>query len=329
MKNLLIKLADILDLHNHMAMSNNIDMIIKQSYVLEFYHGTSSRFLHNVLKEGLITNPREKVWAENYKRDTGHFGFESYPGAYISNNFMTAYASASNAIRKFGGNRLIVAGKVETRTPEARIDEDHISQPGIGVAIKDRIVSDWHKIVNMLDYNAFDINDNEIKHIATTWIKDSLRINPTEELIKRAIIVTKKWLEMSVALQVEKEQSGDLSFDNMLNRLKKRFGENIPKKYLDVNNTIQDYRKAMDDFLAKAKELLSSEKTDKWMTNLRLVKPIAYKGANKIEAVIEINKNDNLNSGTEIIVHYSSNSSSVVNMLENYKKSIGPNFIVK
>jgi hypothetical protein len=302
--------------------------MIKTAYELQFFHGTSSKFLQRIMKEGLSSSPRERVFDEKYKREPGEIGLESYPGAYVSNNFMLAYTAAGVAQKKFGGNKLIVVGKVETRSPEARIDEDHIKEPGAGIAIQDRIVSDWYKHVNILEHYAFDADETAIRDASRAYVEKALEIKPTEEVMKRSIVALRSWLDMRIALALEREESGSYTWTGIIGKLKKRFNGSVPEKYMNVQKVTNEYRKAMDEFLAKAKELLANRKDgDDVLTNVRLTKPIAYKGANKIEAIIEIKQSDE--SPDEIIVHYAANRAAIGLMLVQYKQNIGADFEVK
>ncbi len=296
----------------------------KIAYTLEFFHGTSSKFLQRIMKEGLSSSPRERVWDETRKREPGEIGLESYPGAYVSNNFMLAYTAAGVAKTKFGGNRLIVIGKVETRSPEVRIDEDHVREPGTGIAIQDKMVSNWYTHINLLDYFAFDADDSSLRDASRSWVEKVLNIKPTEEVMNKSIVALRTWLDMRISLALEREQSGSSAWSGIIGKLKKRFGETIPEKYMDVKKAIQIYRQAMDQFLAKAKELLEKKRNDV-LTNVRLTKPISYKGSNKIEAVIEI---DESNDPAKIIIHYSLNRSAIGLILAEYQNNIGIDFEV-
>jgi hypothetical protein len=319
---LLIKLANLLDKYGYYKQANYIDQIIKQSSTIEFYHGTSSVFLHKILKEGL--NPGEKrVWDEN-RRDKGSLGLESYPGAYVSTNFMTALSAAGSAVGKFGGNRLIVVGKIETKSPQVRIDEDHVREPGQGIAIQDKIVSDWHRSSQLLDYHAFDSDNDELEQASKVWVEQALGIKPTQEVLSRATKTLRAWLDMRIALELENEPN---KWSGMTSRLKKRFGDKIPDKYTDANKAVKEYRKNMDEFLAKAKELVEKHKKDTFIFNVRMTDPVKYKGSNKIEAIIEIEQKD-YDTPAKIKVHYATDVSIVSRMIKEFEQRVGQNYEV-
>lgn len=298
----------------------------KIAYTFEFFHGTSSKFLQRIMKEGLSSSPRERVWDEERQREPGEVGLASYPGAYVSNNFELAYVAAEAAVKRFEGNLLIVMGRVETRSPEARLDEDHVQEPGAAIAIQDKLVGDWYRNIKILNHYAFDADDTALRDASRIWVEKALKIKPTEEVMNKSVVALRAWLDMRVALELEREGSGGIPSSGIAGELKRRFGGNIPKKYMDAQNTIQSYKKAMDEFLAKAKELLDRKTREHVLTNVRLTKPISYKGSNKIEAIIEI---DNQEDPAQITIHYAASRSAVGSMLAAYQNHIGASFEVK
>lgn len=88
-----------------------------------FWHGTSSKYLRGILKQGLIPATGKSQYG-----DTGgaYVSIETFGGIYLTDNFMNAFSHAGNASSKSGGNRLLVGLTFETRSPEALPDEDSI-----------------------------------------------------------------------------------------------------------------------------------------------------------------------------------------------------------
>jgi Na+-translocating ferredoxin:NAD+ oxidoreductase RnfG subunit len=297
----------------------------KVAYTFEFFHGTSSKFLQRIMKEGLSSSPRERVFDEA-SRKPGEVGHESYPGAYVSNSFELAYRAGQVARDKFGGNILIVVGKVETRTPEARLDEDHVHEPGMGFVIQDRMIKNWLTHINVLEHLAFDISDDKIRDASRAWVEKVLEIYPTEEVMNKSVVALRTWLDMRIALALEREEKDSVPWKSIMEKLKKRFNSSIPSKYTEPNTAMRSYRAAMDEFLAKAKDLLKQEKRKYELTNVRLTKPIAYKGANKVEAIVEI---DETQDPVQITIYYASNRGAIGLMLAEYQNIVGANFEVK
>lgn len=303
----LILLAHIFDKRGYYSQASSIDRFIKTAFEMPFYHGTSSKMLHTILKEGLSAAPREKVWGEN--REVGELGVESYPGAYVSNSLVIAYNYAENAVEKFGGNMLIVAGKVETRSPQARIDEDLIDDPAAGLRdIEDIGGYQLRTDANILKRYITNMSDKTLEPYVRQYIEKELEIKPTEEIMKRAAKALRAFLDVRIALLLEKEKGYSSTGNDIFTET---FGGSIPEKYKDPNKLVKEYRQAMDDLLAKAKELLHRDRVSKDKDlNVRLTENVGYKGKNKIEAIVEIIQGHN-DEPDQIVVKYSNNPSAI------------------
>jgi len=90
------------------------------------YHGTSSKFLKNILSNGLVPNPKQKAWDEDKDAETnpGQITRRSVGGVYFANNFLTATSSAKTTVDNFGGEELVIIANIQERSAFA--DEDTI-----------------------------------------------------------------------------------------------------------------------------------------------------------------------------------------------------------
>jgi hypothetical protein len=87
------------------------------------YHGTSSRNLSSILSEGLVINPKEKVWETDPYASFHNPSRASIGGIYFTKNLMTAISSSTNAVKdKYNENRIIVIGEIKPGSLMA--DED-------------------------------------------------------------------------------------------------------------------------------------------------------------------------------------------------------------
>lgn len=86
------------------------------------YHGTSDVNLHSILKNGLVINPKNVVWENDNSASVYQSSNRTYGGVYLTKNLYTASSAASNAVRKLGGNRLIVI--VQFQPQSSILDED-------------------------------------------------------------------------------------------------------------------------------------------------------------------------------------------------------------
>lgn len=105
-----------------MKLANLLERRGKGRHSMILYHGTSSSFLKSILKQGLVTTPKNKVWNPD-----GSFSgpsLESYFGTYLTNEVYVAKSAAKDASKKFGGNPLFVIVQIEFKSTV--IDEDNV-----------------------------------------------------------------------------------------------------------------------------------------------------------------------------------------------------------
>jgi hypothetical protein len=86
------------------------------------YHGTDAEHLPSIMSQGLIPNPKKKVWEED-----PHAGFSmpsrvSLPGVYLTENLGTASSSAGK-----GKTKQDVIVVVQVQTGSLLMDEDDIT----------------------------------------------------------------------------------------------------------------------------------------------------------------------------------------------------------
>lgn len=89
------------------------------------YHGTSSKNIRTILKEGLIPFPKETVY-DKEEREGGFSTTKTFGGAYFIRDWMYAYSAAGKAVEKFGGNRLIIEAIIEDQNQDVLPDEDDV-----------------------------------------------------------------------------------------------------------------------------------------------------------------------------------------------------------
>jgi len=94
-----------------------------------FWHGTSSKNIRGILKQGLLPSGVDLVYGE--EEWLGSRSLQTYGGAYFSERF--AYDAARTAARS-GGLPVIVGATLETRSPDIIQDEDSILEVAEEVA---------------------------------------------------------------------------------------------------------------------------------------------------------------------------------------------------
>jgi hypothetical protein len=85
-----------------------------------WYHGTARENLPAILSQGLIPDPKKRVWADDPGAGFGQPSRVSYGGIYVTQNLMTARSSVPRNTDKAGG--VIVVMELQPRTLLA--DED-------------------------------------------------------------------------------------------------------------------------------------------------------------------------------------------------------------
>lgn len=91
------------------------------------FHGTSSEFLPKIMSQGLIPieDPEKKPWGYDPSATFTSVSRASIGGTYLTDNLMTASSAAGRAVRKFGGQEVIVAAQVSLGSAYA--DEDDLT----------------------------------------------------------------------------------------------------------------------------------------------------------------------------------------------------------
>jgi len=87
-------------------------------------HGTSSAFLRSIMTNGIVANPKKKVWADDPDAGIYTISRASLSGSYWTSNLMSARSAAWNSRKKFGGDTLLVFALINEQS--ALADEDNV-----------------------------------------------------------------------------------------------------------------------------------------------------------------------------------------------------------
>lgn len=92
---------------------------------LLLFHGTATGrddvLLKKILKTGLDPNPRRRVFEEGPDTTLG--------GVYFTKSLTMAMSYARDSVKMNGGNPLLIAARIELRTPTVSLDEDVVFDP--------------------------------------------------------------------------------------------------------------------------------------------------------------------------------------------------------
>ena len=243
------------------------------------FHGTSSSLLSSILSEGLNSH-HDKVWDAERSKDDSR-SRESYGGIYLTDNFMTAYSSASTAREKFGSNRLMVICQLELRTPHIIIDEDKFPSPVAAIEMGLNIASNEWFFYQWIDNGFYDIDKvvesyKELLAYRNKYFQDSRKLDYVTDLIGE-LIKAAALREAAIGMRRE-------------TYYKSKHPE-VAK--LTLPETESNFRQISNELMQKLNMYanVGEEKSD-FMHNVRTLEPINYKGANKVLLVSQIQESE-------------------------------------
>ena len=291
------------------------------------YHGTSLNNLREILKVGLIPNPKKRVWETDQDESSSRLSRESYGGIYLTNNFMTAKSAATTAGDPKSG--MIVAVRVETKTLIA--DEDNLIyklQYGLNAVNEGYLMNEFMMIGTFIEYKLGKMEDKFRK--AANHLLDLILENipePTKQKTKENSIevftkMVKALLIRNLAFTL-KEYSEPKRNGWETSQLKHRLEEfglsidDIP----DVQTAWMTLKNLIDQGTRKiaviSKQVNESNYTSRSMT------PIAYGGANKIVCVMEYETKHSVDEPSDLIFHYCSDIDAAKHLIQEWINHIG------
>lgn len=302
----------------------------KKAPTLIMYHGTSTKFLREILKKGLVPNPRMRVWSddESARRHASQETRRSLDSVYFASNFMSAVSAGGNAHRKFGGTYLFVAAQIQPRAAFA--DEDTIKinwEKAVAEVFSYRFTEDpsveWFELVgkDLWTKKGREVAEELAKILTASSLpfglgKAGARVPPDVEgctdalrgFVEQAATVRyaqeggDAWLRSHLWRTGWPDAGWDASEDERqaaLDRLKK----NLPTMIAAENL----YLKGMDSLTRRYKGLAmlgqdAPNQLPNWFTHtLRVPTVVDYSGSNRILAVFQTRKVGDTNY---ITVHY-------------------------
>ena len=278
----------------------------RRSYLIEakelMWHGTSSKLARKILSSGFVPDPKKKVWSQ----DKGHL--ESYYGTYFTHNWMTAYSSAGTAYRKLGGNRVIFGVQIETRTTLP--DEDNIPTADGALA----------RAAGNVPY----LNSKLAKSYLSSPSEAKKWFNKAEKEYR-------KFLEMFTSKMDNRAWKAILPFVRKYLRIVAKAAAESQKgpwssvDYSESRYPSKEIRQARSKLMSKLRSMATKVRPkEKFHMNVRVDKPVTFRGANKIISAVEIvGKED---EPTELRVVY---GKMLPKFIAEYKKNVGGEFVVK
>lgn len=226
------------------------------------YHGTSSSMVREILKKGLVPDPKKKVWDADSN-------LESFYGVYFTADPLTAENAAVDASNKFGGIPCIVEAVIQTKMTLP--DEDHMPN--------------MRNISGDVFYKA--MYDHSIKR------HQDIEFALENELIERA---TDMWMEQLFSKPLSKRFSKQaLSRIRIQVQIFAKIAIAI-LKFSQINNKyVKELYERYDNQRRKVAETLRSvvSRYDLgYPRNFRLDQTVGFKGRNKIVSIIMLDGNE-------------------------------------
>lgn len=294
-----------------------------------FWHGTSTVFLREILKQGLIPDPPHRSYGEPPEDRKDSYSIETFGGAYLSANWMTAYSHAGNAYRKFGGNRLMVGVRLETRSPDVVLDEDDFRGPltsalkmGDHYSTLTDPVSFWGQVLRDADLLRWGIQ-NSLPPENVDRAAEVIRSTPLEEPLTRLIRHLGMKVDSAERYRLEQNERFRGECEAALRSLSLLYLYSLYPEAGDQRGAFEDYKAAVDRLsrsLRKAIYEIYGQST------LRSMAPIGYSGSNRIVLVVEIQ--GGLGEPAQLKVIYKTDEDAMRRFLDQYRSHIGPSYEV-
>lgn len=256
-----------------------------------YYHGTGSKYLNDILNQGLIVDPKEKSWDSD--NDTSFYQPDrsSYGGIYVTTDFNKSYFSAGRTARKTNSDRLIVILDLQSRSLIS--DEDSVVVPTI---------DNMHYALQLYKVAKYGSEYDDYKNFYNTqkdiWINLLLKLNFKGELNANLLNRVKQVAsEEGFAAALTRA----VSFETDAYEWRKNWqgSENIPALPTRQEGEVA-YKKFVEKMTRLMKPTIHEDDVEfDFKTNsARIMNSIGYKGSNKIICVLSV-FNDN-----SIKLHY-------------------------
>lgn len=286
------------------------------------YHGTSTKFLRSILKNGVLPSSKEKVWADDPDANIDSFSRASIGGSYWTSNLLTAKSSSRNATRKFDGNSLIVVAQIAESSSFA--DEDSIMwnlKNAYQSAVRELFGGIYAEAVHIYAHGLYD--DQKIRNKFFDAFKTSFHERSTENspkvpmpdslLENTCIALLDRYIAYTVAGRGRLSSWGGTK--DLKDELFKHV-DNKPEKILTTSESEQNLQHWVDKLTRYYRESAYKD-SGKFSHTLRTEQPVTFRGANKIINILEI-----LPDNSSIIVHYGP-TELPQQFVEDWGKSVG------
>ena len=310
-------------------------MIRTASKILMF-HGTATgddgEIVRSILKKGLVPDPKQKAYESPYpdtdedyyespyesiEEETGALLNEALGGVYFTDVPSTAITFAEgNARIVLGGDSVLIAARIETRSPAIRLDEDHLINYVWGFATDRFEAKDpdtyYLELWDWLD----DATPEKWETIGRGWIEKNYPDVPIRE---------ERWAEIQEPLGKAvhailihtflEEHRKDAELEAFEIDPDHWFRE---MDYYDEIVSAADRYKTNIAIVAERLREVATQPSGSGEHRVRILEPVTYRGSNRIEAIVSWRRNMNMvQDGYRIVgtVHYANDTEAAQRMM--------------
>jgi ADP-ribose pyrophosphatase YjhB (NUDIX family) len=292
-----------------------------------WYHGTSAKYLKDILSQGLIPNPKEKSWDIDPNASIITLDRTTYGGVYVTKNLGTALSSAWRTAEKTKDNRLIVILDLQPKSLIA--DEDAVARHFVGYHETNAL---WfYKIIKHgTEYPEYEQElENERERFAVKTLDIIKQLNnidnPKLESVLKNLIKYDGFDAMVTRIAAYLDMSSYYNQDKWYRNwdYRKIERENIPLPPEKREGELV-FRKFIDRLTRTLKSI--ARNAEKFSPTGRSLEPIRFTGNNKIICILEIIRNEDTTETVKL--RYGKVPQDFIDQYRNRKSAFDPSQIV-
>lgn len=229
------------------------------------YHGTSTKLVPSILKNGLLANPPKKTYsADTYGSSTASMG-----GVYVASDRGWAETISSEAVGTHGGEPALVT--IQYVKGSADLDEDEIVST-ISDAVQKVLIDLSHQVPD--DYEA------DMSYPGRGWAADQMIANPQDA----ADMIATKTVELLSNFSAPRNAAKDIIKQMALRLLMQTKDINDPGERVRAMsfNAYDTFRDEMEELLAKLMIQVSPDTPNNSADTRRINRDIKFKGKTRI-----------------------------------------------
>lgn len=255
------------------------------------FHGTLPQFARSIIKQGVVPDPQQKVWAQDPDASIYSMSRKSLPGSYWTSNLMTALSSSTTARNRLGKGdegQLIIVAQIQEQSAFA--DEDSLNSM-IMHALSEMyaqyfghgIVSDFVPKYAALQYWMGDDTQEGMTKTYAKLLHGYLAQDPEKQPINYELM--KAMLEALMLRGMAHEKKDNPKFSNSTLTA----WEQSPKTpEIPSVGDIEGVALAVREKLTRSYTKTATAGGGGALGHtLRMTLPVAFRGANKILAIVE------------------------------------------